>query len=384
MFHTANFDEIRAGKVSDVYFYRTRQVLEKTGIRKKVRMEVAAKTLPRGRTWAVFAGLEEVMFLLSGMPVNVRGLAEGTVFRIEEPVLEIEGDYLEFGHLETAILGLICQASGIATEAARCKKNAGHRPVLSFGARRLHPAIAPMIERNAFAGGCDGVAVVKSAELLGIPPAGTVPHALILIMGSIEKAMEAFDRIIEPGVKRVALVDTLCDEKFEALRAARALGKKLFGVRLDTPSSRRGDFEALLREVRWELDIRGFSQVKLFVSGGIDAEKISELNPFVDAYGVGTSISNAPVIDFSMDIVEIEGTAFTKRGKASGSKDVFRCGECMKDIVVKRGVTVRRCECGGTVESILKDMLSEGVQVSPLLPPAEIREKVLTQIARIE
>jgi nicotinate phosphoribosyltransferase len=43
----------------------------------------------------------------------------------------------------------------------------------------------------------------------------------------------------------------------------------------------------------------------------------------VDAFGVGGAIANAPVIDFSMDIVEIHGKPLAKRGKRSGTKQVY-------------------------------------------------------------
>ena len=97
--------------------------------------------------------------------------------------MTLVGNYLDFGVLETALLGLLCQATGIATAAARCRLAAGGRPVYSFGARRMHPTIAPMIERAAYVGGCDGVAAVKSGELLGVAPVGTMAHSLILILG---------------------------------------------------------------------------------------------------------------------------------------------------------------------------------------------------------
>ncbi len=104
------------------------------------------------------------MYLMKHLPVKVRAMREGSVFYPYEPVMEIEGNYQDFCVYETAILGLICQASGIATKAARFKKLAGERAVISFGARRMHPVLAPMIERNAYIGGCDGVAVVKSGR----------------------------------------------------------------------------------------------------------------------------------------------------------------------------------------------------------------------------
>ncbi|GAH81169.1 unnamed protein product, partial [marine sediment metagenome] len=159
-------------------------------------------------------------------------------------------------------------------------------------------------------------------------PIGTIPHALILLAGDTLEATRMFHEVIEPRVRRVALIDTLADEKFEALRVAEGLGKDLFGVRLDTPPSRRGDFLKLLEEVRWELNLRGFKKVKLLVSGGIDEKKIRELREVVDSFGVGTWISNAPVIDFSLDIVEIEGKPFSKKGKRSGKKQLWQCSSC--------------------------------------------------------
>lgn len=104
-----------------------------------------------------------------------RALKEGTVFHPYEPVMEIEGRYQDFCVFETALLGLMCQASGVATKATRFKRLAGERPVISFGARRMHPVLAPVIERNAYIGGCDGVAVVKSGEVIGEDPMGTMP-----------------------------------------------------------------------------------------------------------------------------------------------------------------------------------------------------------------
>ena len=177
MLHIANFDEIKNGEVTDVYFSRTKEILEAEGIDARVKAEFFAKSLPDSWTWGVFAGLEEVSALLKDLDLKVRAMPEGTIFRPGEPVLEIEGRYLEFGKHETAILGLICQASGVATMAARCRKAAGNKGLFSFGARRMHPAIAPMLERNAYIGGCDGVAVEKGARLIDQPPVGTMPHA---------------------------------------------------------------------------------------------------------------------------------------------------------------------------------------------------------------
>jgi nicotinate phosphoribosyltransferase len=285
-------------------------------------------------------------------------------------VLTIEGRYVDFAQYETALLGLLCQASGVATKAARCKKAAGDHPVVSFGARRMHPTLAPMIERNAFLGGCDGVSVVKSAELLGLEPSGTMPHSLILMLGDTVVAAQAFNEIIDRAVQRVVLIDTFGDEKVEAVRVAEALGDQLFAVRLDTPASRRGDLAEILREVRWELDLRGFRHVKLFVSGGLDEGEILRLNPVADAYGVGTSISNAPVLNFA------------KRGKMSGRKAVFRCAGCGQHHVLAAGTARPTC-CGAEALPLLLPLVEAGRIVRSFPSVHALRQQVLADLEQV-
>ena len=384
-FHIATPEQIKAGAVADVYFQRTLAILDAKGIDRRVRAEFTAKSLPEDWEWGVFAGLAEVHELIEGLAVSVRAMEEGQVFRPLEPVLEIEGNYRQFAVYETAMLGLICQASGIATRAARCRLAAGpDRHLISFGARRMHPVIAPMIERAAYIGGCDGVAVVASAELLGTDPVGTIPHALVLVLGDTVEATRAFDELIDKNVPRVSLVDTFLDEKFESLRVAEALGDRLAAVRLDTPSSRRGDFYEILQEVRWELDLRGHTDVELFVSGGIDVNAILDLNPLVSGYGVGTFISAAPVVDFSMDIVEIDGEPVSKRGKWSGAKQVLRCTGCFEDDIQPLHQTdgwPDRCPiCGSELEPLLTTHTDTGQRTIASPAPADIRARVLDRL----
>ncbi len=384
-FQTASEADIKSGEVSDVYFARTVQILKARGIQKRVKAEVRLKSFPQP-DWnvGVLAGIEEAAGLLTGLPVNVWAMDEGTLFGSHQPVLVIEGIYVEWAQYETALLGFLCQASGIATKAARCKRAAGERQVVSFGARRMHPALAPMIERNAFIGGCDGVAVTKSAELIDADPVGTIPHALVLLFGDTVQALRAFNDVVDPKVRRVALIDTLQDEKFEAIRVAEALGKDLYGVRLDTPSSRRGDFYQILSEVRWELDIRGFEHVKILASGGIDEYEILRLNPLVDGYGVGTSIANAPVLSFALDIMEIEGQPMAKRGKRSGSKQVWRLPGTVDNVVLPAGKAAPVGADGRRAEALLKPLIADGKIVRDLPPPRTLREYVLEQMAGID
>jgi nicotinate phosphoribosyltransferase len=184
----------------------------------------------------------------------------------------------------------------------------------------MHPAITPMIERAAYLGGCDGVAVDLAAKRLGIPATGTVPHALALVLGSTAEAARAFDEAIHASVARTILIDTYDDEKFGALIAADAIPDSISAVRLDTPGNRRGDFRDLMQEVRWELDRHGYGHVGMFASGGIGVDDILHLNPICDAYGVGGAIASAPMVDYSLDIVEVAGEDRSKRGKRGGRK----------------------------------------------------------------
>jgi nicotinate phosphoribosyltransferase len=382
--HTATWEQIKKGLVTDIYFERTKKILEAKGVDLHVKAEFVAHVLPSSWQWAVLAGVEECAEVLSELPVDVRVMKEGTVFGIEQPVMEISGKYLDFGRYETALLGLICQASGIATMAARCKKAAGTKEVISFGARRVHPTVAPLIERNAYIGGCDGVSATLGAKLTGRDPVGTMPHALILLIGDTVEATKAFDEVIEPTVRRVSLIDTFNDEKIEALNVADALGEKLYAVRLDTPGSRRGNFLAIMREVRWELDLRGYKNVKIFLSGGIHESDILRYNTLADAYGIGTAISSAPAVDFSMDIMEIDGRPIAKRGKMSGSKRVMRCTQCFKTRVCPLTELPSRCSCGGAEEDLLVDFFSHGELKYPLAEASEIREFVLQQLTKVE
>ena len=309
-------ETITEGNCTDIYFDRTTAALEHDGMNPVVTAEITASSLPF--EWGVFCGLADVVTLFEKRNASITALPEGSVFYPGEPVIRIQGPYLEFCRLETALLGFICHASGIATSAARIKAEAGGREVYSFGSRRQHPAIARMIERAAWIGGVDGVSNTCAHE--GIPVVGTIPHALIMCYGNAEDAWASFDRTAPPDVPRVYLCDTYCDEKREVLAAARAGAT---AVRLDTPRSRRGDMHAILEEVRWELDVHGFEGVGIFLSGGLTIDDVIAYRDQVQAFGIGGAIANAPVIDFSLDIVEIEGKPVSKRGKKSGVKEVY-------------------------------------------------------------
>jgi len=392
LFHVASEEEIKNGLTTDIYFLRTKKVLEKLGLdMTNVVMEVSFDRYPYNWTWGVISGTYEAIKLLEGLPIDVYLPEEGTIIPVRDykgfrmVIGRIEGPYGPFSIYETPFLGFLCQSSGISTYAAHLRIKAWGKILLSFGARRMHPAITPMIDWAAYIAGFDGVSAVLSARLLGIKATGTMPHALIIIVGDQRKAWEAFDKFLDKNIPRIALVDTFYDEKIESILAAETLGLKLYGVRLDTPGSRRGNLADIIREVRFELDLRGYNHVKIFVSGGIRYENIEELvNAGADGFGVGTGLSNAPTVDFALDIVEKEGKPIAKRGKMAGRKFLFRCSKCFtyKLTYDEEDYVCPRCNIG--MEPVLKKVIENGEIIAEFKKPSEIRDYVISQLKKIK
>src|SRR5213078_862683 len=202
----------------------------------------------------------------------LESLNDGDAIESKEIVLRIHARYRQFGLYETAILGMLSQSTGWATAARECVDAAAPQPVISFGARHVHPDITDVLDYAAIVGGCVGASTPAGARLAGLAPTGTMPHSLVLIFGDTVAAAEAFDRDLEADVPRIVLVDTFKDEAEEALRVAHALGDRLYGIRLDTPAERGRVTPDLVHEVRARLDLEGFEHVRIVVSGGLSPD----------------------------------------------------------------------------------------------------------------
>ena len=370
MFGIIDDDTILAGLSTDVYFLRTEEVLANKGINPNV---VAEVTTP---ATGILSGVDDVVHLLKGKPLDVYAMENGTLFYPKEPVLYVEGRYLDFARYETSILGLLCHASGIATKAFKIKAAAGEKRVVSFGSRRQHPCLSGVIEKNAYLGGLDGVSNYAGAQLAGLQAEGTMPHSLIICFGEQVKAWQSFDDVAPKDVPRVCLCDTYADEKTESVLACTNI-RDLSAVRLDTPSSRRGDFQAIVNEVRWEMDIRGCNNVEIFVSGGLDEQDVRDLRDVVDGFGVGSKVASAPPIDFAMDIVEKEGEFVAKRGKLGGKKQIYRDWSTLDDMILLSG-TEEKLDLEGR-EPLLGPVLQDGKIVADF-PLEKARELALSQL----
>jgi nicotinate phosphoribosyltransferase len=308
------------GPASDVYFQRAHKTLAAANVDAVVAMDFFSSRS------GVLCGVAEAVRLLGGILQEgdeAFALPEGAPMTAKETVLRVRAPYSRFGVYETALLGMLSSCSGWATAAREIVEAANGKRVISFGARHVHPLVAPTMEYSAVVGGCAGCATPLGAQLANLQGAsGTMPHAMILLFGDTVKAAQAFDEAMGDDVLRIVLVDTFKDEAEEAIRVAEALGKRLRGVRLDTPGERGGVTVDLVKEVRARLDLAGFEHVGIFISGGLDAARIREFEAAkcpIHSYGVGMAISSASPIAFTADIKEIAGKPMTKRGRIPGA-----------------------------------------------------------------
>jgi nicotinate phosphoribosyltransferase len=314
--------EILSGESADVYFLRAAEILRAEGLDPLVAMEIFC------RSDGVLCGIDEAKVLLAhalrdALPgeASVEALSDGDAVTAKEVVMRIRARYRSFGLYETAILGMMAQSTGWASAARECVQAAAPQPVVSFGARHVHPEISDTLDYAAIIGGCVGASTPAGARLAGLAPTGTMPHSLVLIFGDTVRAAEVFDRILDPDVPRIVLVDTFRDEAEESLRVAEALGDRLYGIRLDTPAERGRVTPDLVKEVRARLDQAGHDHVRIIVSGGFDPDRIrafKEADAPVDSFAVGSYISGASPMDFTGDLKEIDGRAIAKRGRIPG------------------------------------------------------------------
>lgn len=376
--------EILNGECTDVYFPRSIKILKaKEFDDTKAVMEVYLKKFPDPNyNFGMFTGIHDVVRLLeyvaktNGSSIDVYAMEDGEIFFPEEPVLQVIGKYTDFGIYENTVLGLICQASGVSTEAARVRMAAGpDKELMAFGTRRVHPALAPMVERSCYIGGFDAVSNVKGAELIGLKPKGTMLHAYVLIVGNSRDAFRYYDEVVPPEVPRIALVDTFGSIKEETFIALETLGKKLDGIRID-----RDDLEKLGKEMRWELDIRGRRDVKLYCSGGLNEYSVAKLSKIYDGFGVGTSVAHAPTMNFAKKLIEVNDEPRAKVGNRSGAKFILRHGNIDKVYRMHNLDEPRQVQHTHGGELLLKPWMKDGKIVKKLDSVDEIRERNLKKL----
>ena len=324
-------ERMREGYYSDKYFVRARELLRKDGHRPRVTMQVF------GKTQGFLGGIDEAIAILKLCAdrwdeLTVSALYDGDQVAPWETVLLIEGPYDVFAHLETLYLGVLARRTRVGTNTHAVVEAARPKQVMFFPARHDHWLVQTGDGYAAHIAGAIGVSTDAQASWWGSEGIGTVPHALIAAYGGdTVLASKKFADLSDPNVALITLVDFDNDCVGTSLKVAKALGSRLYGVRLDTSETlvdqsivpQMGAFKPtgvnpqLVRNVRDALDREGFQQVKIVVSGGFNVEKIrafEEQGVPVDMYGVGSSLFQGRY-DFTADVVRVDGRDCAKVGR---------------------------------------------------------------------
>jgi nicotinate phosphoribosyltransferase len=325
-------EKMREGYYTDVYFNQARETLLADGRHPRVVMQVFQKKR------AVLGGMDEAIAVLKlcaddWEQLTVHALHDGDEIAPWETVMTIEGDYTLFAHLETVYLGVLARRTLVSTNVRRVVQAARGKPILFFPARHDHHRVQTGDGYAAHVAGAIGVSTDAQASWWGGRGVGTVPHALIAAYGgNTVLAATKFAEWAPADVNVVVLVDFENDSVRTSLEVARALGERLWGVRLDTSRTLvdralwnemggfdpRGVNEQLVRKVRDALDENGFERVRIVVSGGFDADRIREFEERgvpVDSYGVGSSLIRGDN-DFTADVVLTDGLPSAKVGRS--------------------------------------------------------------------
>jgi len=405
-------EKIRAGYKSDIYFARTKLILERDERNDRVTMQVfqkhpdavvvgtdqtlailhigtghyrdraradalldrylsaerrlyAAWTLLPAIDWSAYEPVAREVFEISRelasiwepawAELEVSSLYDGETAQAHEPVMHIEGKYLEFAHLETLYLGALSEGTRVATNTRDVVAAARGKPVIMFGARHQGHEAQAGSGYAAYVGGASAVSTDEQGEWWGSTGLGTVPHALIAVYGGdttvatlkfdeyINRAPDAVGHLTAKGtpeghVNVTSLVDFNNDVVNTSLGVAHALGPRLWGVRVDTSESLvdravlreleekegvagdelRGVTPRLVGLLREALDQSGYRHVRIVASGGFDADKIrrfEELGVPVDVYGVGSALVHGAGFDHTADIVRVGGRPLAKTGR---------------------------------------------------------------------
>lgn len=327
-------DKMRSGYYSDKYFVRARELLVAREPNPSVTMQIFQKRD------AFVAGTDEAIAILKLCltdgydfgDLEVRSLRDGDRARPWETVMFITGPYAAFVHLETLYAGVLARRTRIATNTRAVAEAAWPKPIMFFPARHDHWMVQTGDGWAAHVAGAIGVSTDAQASWWGSSGIGTVPHGLIAAYGGdTVAATKALAADLSEGVRIVSLVDFENDSVGTSLAVARALGERLWAVRLDTSSTmidrsmegEMGDFDPrgvnprLVHKVRDALDRAGFAHVRIVASGGFGAEKIrafEEARVPVDSYGVGTSLMRG-TFDYTADIVLVDGKPVSKAGR---------------------------------------------------------------------
>jgi nicotinate phosphoribosyltransferase len=377
--------------------------------------ELSIRRLPPNRSFVVAAGLTQVVEYLVSVGFTdeaigyLRSLPQfakastaffdrlrrfrftGDLFAVEEgtpvfggePVLTVRAPLIEAQIVETYLLASIGFQSMVATKAARIVEAAGGRGVVEFGTRRAHsPQAGVLAGRAAYIGGCIGTSNTLSGFRFGIPVYGTAGHSWVLSFAEEETAFRELQSLL--GETTVYIVDTY--DTLEGARKVAALGKPMWGIRLDS-----GNLLELSVGARAILDSAGLPEAQIMATGDLNEYKIRQLveaGARIDVFGVGTELAtsaDAPNLGVVYKLVEVEtdgvmrSTAKFSEEKTTcpGAKQVFRFAD--HDEVA----SAWECLESSPAEALLRPVLLDGNLAEPLPGTAAVRSHAQEALAKL-
>jgi nicotinate phosphoribosyltransferase len=376
-----NAQNLNPALLADLYEFTMAAAYYKRKMFAPATFSLFIRAYPKNRAYFVNAGLESVLEFLESFHFGrqdldflestglfshdflhylsrlrfrgeVLALPEGRVFFKDEPILEVTAPVIEAQLVESFVINAINLQVTIASKASRCVSAAKGRNLVDFSLRRTQGSDAALkVARSSYLAGFDGTSNVLAGRLYHIPISGTMAHSFVTCFKEEIDAFRAFaDAFPNNTVLLIDTYDTLAGAR-KAILVAREMegrGKKLRGVRLDS-----GDMAQLSKEVREIFRGAGFSDLKIFASGGFDEFKVARLleqGAQIDAFGIGTKMgvsADEPYTDIAYKLVEYDGRPVLKlsTGKKTlvGKKQVFRSmerGRIFKDMIALRDETL--------------------------------------------
>ncbi len=308
---------------------------------------------------------------------------EGTAVFGGEPILTVRAPLIEAQIAETYLLATIAYQSLVATKAARVVEAAQGRGVVEFGTRRAHsPHAGVLAGRAAYIGGCIGTSNTLTGFRFGVPVYGTAAHSWVLSFPDEETSFRALQQLL--GEHAVYVVDTY--DTLEGTRRAAALGKPLWGIRLDS-----GNLLELAKGTRAILDAAGLADAKIMATGDLNEQRINELveaGAPIDAFGVGTELAtsaDAPNLGVVYKLVELQseaGRRYTAKFSEEkttypGVKQVFRYAD--HDEIACSS----ECRPARVAEALLRPVILHGELADALPEIAAVRSYAAQALARI-
>ncbi len=262
---------------------------------------------------------------------DVYAVPEGTPVFANEPILEVVAPLPQAQLIETFVMNQVHLQTLLASKAHRVVAAAQGRPVIDFGARRMHGIDAALNAARAFhIAGVAATSNVLAGKRWGLKVSGTMAHSYIQAHDRESDAFEAFVRLYPDTVLLVDTYDTL-DGVQKVIDLAKRLGKafRVNAVRLDS-----GNLVDLSQKARRMLNHAGLERVGIFVSGGLDEDKVARLlasGAPIDGFGIGTRMgvsSDVPDLDIAYKLCEYAGKGRLKLSSGKpvlpGRKQIFR------------------------------------------------------------